>query len=536
MERPFFSSSRIADRNQQLLADAPNAELPYNTASDLLDNHPLLAKAISYRASRLSSSTSTTAATSTPANTINPDGTYTVAGWTWNPGDAVTDGSIISGESTISTFASGFLESENQPLAKQTVGSLLFNQSNDSLTLGNNISRSQIELTWGGQGLINSPGNDFVVYENGDLNQPEGYAVAVRIAGSDTFTPFRYEFYDTFEGQLTGNPQAGVLATAFDLSDFGLANGQFIDAIQIINLQPDDLVNGNGQGFLGTSGTTPLNPSTGQPFALDKLDPDITFVAGLHTLQTLPPSVFKISATGDFNGDGQTDIVLRNRVTGQDIVWLMNGTEIASVVNLIPLQDPNWDIRGAGDFNGDGQTDLVLYNDVTGDTSIWLMNGTNFVEGVELSTVTDTAWNIYGTGDFNGDGQTDILWRNQTTGDNVVLFMDGTTEAFYVFSNPVEDPDWYIGGTGDFNSDGQVDYVWRNQRLGENGVLLLNGVYLAAPVIYLPSWDNLNWTISGTGDFNGDGQVDILWQNVDEGVVVVWLMDGTEVADVSSIG
>ena len=531
MERSFFSSSRITDRNQPLLVDAHNAGLPYNRVSNFLDNH-LLEPATYSRASRLSTSTSTTAATASPANTINPDGTYTVAGWTWNPNNAVTTGSIISGASAISTFASGFLESEGEQLANQTVGSLLLNESNGSLILGNSTSRAQIELTWDGQGLLNGVGNDFVVYENGDINQPEGYAVAVRIAGSDTFTPFRYEFFDTFEGQLIENSQAGVLATAFDLSDFGLANGQVIDAIRIINLQPDDLVNGQGQGFLGTSGVSPLDPSTGQPFALGRLDPDITFVAGLRDLQPVEPSVLRISATGDFNGDGQTDIVLRNRGTGQNFVWLMDGTEIASVVEIQRLPDPNWDIRGAADFNGDGQTDLVLYNDVTTETSLWLMEGTNFVDGVELSAVEDTNWNIYGTGDFNNDGETDILWRNQITGNNVVLLMEGTAEAFYLFSQPVEDPNWYIGGTGDFNGDGQLDYVGRQQKTGVNAVLLLNnGIYLAEPIAYLPSWEDLNWTINGTGDFNGDGQTDILWQNEAEGGVVVWLMDGTDVVD-----
>lgn len=529
-------SSTSTDFDTQL-SDAYNTGLLYNKTSDSLAD---LTNPVAYtRASALSSSTVTTTATNSPINLVNPDGTYTVAGWTWNPSNAVIDGSIISGESAISTFASGFLESEGEPLAKQTVGSLLFNQSNGSLILGNSSSRSHIELTWGGQGLLNGLGNDFVVYENGDINEPEGYAVAVRIAGSDTFTPFRYEFYDTFEGQLTENPQAGVLATAFDLSDFGLANGQFIDAIQIINLQPDDLVNGQGQGFLGTSGVSPLDPTTGQPFAvgtLGRLDPDITFVAGLRDLQPVEPSVFRISATGDFNGDGQTDIVLRNRGTGQNFVWLMDGTEIASVAELRPLQDPNWDIRSAGDFNGDRETDLVLYNEVTGETSLWLLEGTNFVESVELTTVTDTTWNIYGTGDFNSDGETDILWRNQATGDNVVLFMEGIVEGFYAFSNPVEDPDWYIGGTGDFNSDGQVDVVWRNQATGENSVLLLNGIYLAVPSVSLPLWEDLNWTINGTGDFNGDGQVDILWQNETEGGIVAWLMDGTEVLEVSTIG
>jgi hypothetical protein len=35
-----------------------------------------------------------------------------------------------------------------------------------------------------------------------------------------------------------------------------------------------------------------------------------------------------------------------------------------------------------------------------------------------------------------------------------------------------------------------------------------------------------SWHIVGTGDFNGDGDADILWQNTD-GQAAIWLMNGT---------
>ena len=525
-------SSTSTDFDTQL-SDAYNTGLLYNKTSDSLAD--LTAPVAYTRASALSSSTATTTATDSPINLVNPDGTYTVAGWTWNPNNAVIDGSIISGSSAISTFPSGFLESEGEPLAKQTVGSLLLNQSNGSLILGNSSSRSQIELTWGGQGLLNSLGNDFVVYENGDINEPEGYAVAVRIAGSDTFTPFRYEFYDTFENQLTGNPQAGVLATAFDLSDFGLANGQFIDAIRIINLQPDDLVNGEGQGFLGTSGVSPLDPTTGQPFAVGRLDPDITFVAGLRDIQVTPPSILKIVATGDFNTDDQPDILLRNQATGENTIWLMDGTNISQVVNITSVSDPDWYIVGTGDFNSDLQTDIVWRNQVTGNNVVWLMNGTEFVQVGNLSPVEDPNWYIVGTGDFNNNGQVDLLWRNKFTGDNAVWQMNGLTDVFDTYIFPVREPGWNIVGTGDFNGDGRVDILLRDQETGDNPLILMAGLVPAQDIFYLPSVDDLDWQIVGTGDFNGDGQIDIVWENDVTDERVAWLMNGTELAAISFI-
>lgn len=472
-------------------------------------------------------SASALAAPNGPTTQVNTDGTYTVAGWTWNPSNAVTGGSIISGESAISYFASGFLENEREPFAKQTVGSLLLNQSNSSLILGNSNSRAAIELTWGGRGLANGLGNDFVVYENGDIGAPEGYAVAVRLAGSNTFTAFRYEFYDTFESQLAGNPEPGVLATAFDLSDFGLANGQSIDAIRIINLQPDDLVNGVGQGFLSTSGTSPLDPSTGQPFALGRLDPDITFVAGLYPVEQAGLPNFDIVGTGDFNLDGQSDILWRDQETGRNIVWILNGTNRVSSVEL-PSVDSNWDIKGTGDFNLDGQTDILWRNETAGENVLWLMNGTQFSSGAELIPVRDLNFDIKGTGDFNGDGQTDILWRNEATGDDVVWFMNNIyfSSGAFLNPNPLNTPNFDIVGTGDFNRDGQSDIIWRNETTGENVVWLMNGVNFVAGVNLPPVASN--WVFGGTGQFNGDGETDLLWQDQDTGEIVAWLLNGTQ--------
>ena len=228
----------------------------------------------------------------------------------------------------------------------------------------------------------------------------------------------------------------------------------------------------------------------------------------------------------DFNGDGKTDILWRNKSTGQNVVWLMNGTTYSSYAELLQVADTNWQIVGTGDFNGDGKTDILWRNKTTGENVVWLMNGTTYSNYTDLLQVPDTNWQIVVTGDFNGDGKTDILWRNKSTGQNVVWLMNGTTYSSYAELLQVADTNWQIVGTGDFNGDGKTDILWRNKTTGQNVVWLMNGTTYSNYTELLQVADT-NWQIVGTGDFNGDGKTDILWRNKSTGQNVVWLMNGT---------
>ena len=236
----------------------------------------------------------------------------------------------------------------------------------------------------------------------------------------------------------------------------------------------------------------------------------------------------------DFNGDGKTDILWRNKSTGQNVVWLMNGTALSSYSWIDTVADTNWQIVGTGDFNGDGKTDILWRNKSTGQDVVWFMNGATLSSYSWIDTVADTNWQIVGTGDFNGDGKTDILWRSKSTGQNVVWLMNGIALSSYSWIDTVADTNWEIVGTGDFNGDGKTDILWRNKSTGQDVVWLMNGATLSS-YSWIDTVADTNWQIVGTGDFNGDGKTDILWRNKSTGQNVVWLMNGTALSSYSWI-
>lgn len=125
--------------------------------------------------------------------------------------------------------------------------------------------------------------------------------------------------------------------------------------------------------------------------------------------------------------------------------------------------------------------------------------------------------------DFNGDGISDILWHRD---DGALTDWLGNLNGGFTPNGQNElevvNPIWHIAGTGDFNGDGLVDILWHRDDgamtdwLGtHNGSFAPNGANELEVI-------NPQWQIAATGDFNGDGRDDILWHR-DDGAMTDWL-------------
>ena len=90
------------------------------------------------------------------------------------------------------------------------------------------------------------------------------------------------------------------------------------------------------------------------------------------TITSATPADLSNPTLVDFNGDGNSDILLQNH-SGEVFIWEMNGLTSAGAGSL-GNPGPSWHATATGDFNGDGKSDILLQND-SGEIFLWEMNG-----------------------------------------------------------------------------------------------------------------------------------------------------------------
>jgi len=144
-----------------------------------------------------------------------------------------------------------------------------------------------------------------------------------------------------------------------------------------------------------------------------------------------PGKDWQVKGTGDFDADGVSDILLQNVKDGSCYVWEMNGTGFSlktngyGFVGWTPGKD--WQVKGTGDFNGDGKSDILLQNAIDGSCYVWEMDGLSLKSGGNgfVGWAPGKDWQARGTGDYDGDGRSDILLQNVTNGACYVWEMNG---------------------------------------------------------------------------------------------------------------
>ena len=114
----------------------------------------------------------------------------------------------------------------------------------------------------------------------------------------------------------------------------------------------------------------------------------------------------QILGLGDFNADGQTDLLLRN-VNGAVGCFFTSGDTTGW--NYFQSLGDEWKIAAVGDLNGDGRDDVVLKHDA-GFAGSWLTQSDGTMAWANLDTL-PAGFAVVGCGDFDGDGVDDVLLK-----------------------------------------------------------------------------------------------------------------------------
>lgn len=183
-----------------------------------------------------------------------------------------------------------------------------------------------------------------------------------------------------------------------------------------------NLSNGSG-GFTNTP-YAPTNVPVSSPVALGDFDGDgcEDFLVGLNAYFTCAPAQSTVGypglaarVSGDFNGDGLTDVLSYSAGGG---LYLSTGTSFSLQPFIVPSDWTMYQVV-VGDWNGDGRADIALI--APGTTGkygpptthkIFLSTGTGFVQ---VATIANSDYYTTGTvADWNNEGADD-LWLQRLT-------------------------------------------------------------------------------------------------------------------------
>ena len=263
-------------------------------------------------------------------------------------------------------------------------------------------------------------------------------------------------------------------------------------------------------------------------------------------------------AAGDFNADGKTDLAvgadLYNSAVGRAYVFYQNsaggfttplGAGSASVI--ISGESANNSFGGflaSGDFNTDGKTDLVVgaygFTTNTGRAYIFYQNSvggftTPLAATAANAIITgETTNNYFGysfaAGDFNADGKTDLAVGayGHTSGGRAYIFYQNSaggfttplaaTAANVIITGEASSQFGRAMDRGDFNADGKTDLaVGASLYSGGTGrayIFYNDGTFptTAANADVIITGDATTYSLARpliSGDFNADGKTDL---------------------------
>ena len=240
-----------------------------------------------------------------------------------------------------------------------------------------------------------------------------------------------------------------------------------------------------------------------------------------------------IVGNGDYDGDGNADLLSRDDATGALAMQLLVKGAVVGGGQLPAPASPDWEVAASADFNGDGRADVLLRNVRRGQLEIWFMNGPEILKRASLRASDSPNWQVVGAADFDRDGLADILWYNAGKKRAEVSLLNssgGVRKGVTLFKSA---PGVDVVATGDTDGNGLPDVVLRDRA---TGMLQVQLTQLDKGQLRADSARNLDsgalsvsgggslagFEVQSGGDYDGNGSLDLVLRNTTTGDLRVW--------------
>jgi len=268
----------------------------------------------------------------------------------------------------------------------------------------------------------------------------------------------------------------------------------------------------------------------------------------------------KIIHKGDFTGDGMADLITRSGNNFFLYPGKSNVTEFLSTANRKNLGVfTNFESALVGNFFGNAKTGLMLREGAT--IKLYALKVTQTTSGTvytfnnQIGEETLLLFGVPATvdvGDFNGDGKDDLIMTEIINGSD-----ERNTRIYYSYGNGFKKSvnlgflnhlKWYYRyHIADFNNDGVSDIVfWKDGNIN-NDEYIVNHTFMfksqgveedfgfksvnvnTRSKLVEPDPNAIRFGDYNIGDFNGNGETDILFQFSSEYGIPVNTIDSTNV-------
>lgn len=203
--------------------------------------------------------------------------------------------------------------------------------------------------------------------------------------------------------------------------------------------------------------------------SMTALRAQVTFGSAVETLTGVAATDMMVA---DFNNDGKADVFIRTTSTLK--LYLGNGTTTLSAPLTLPSNSINITISifTYGDLNNDGNLDIIVHDRGTGELDTLLGNGTGVFTHLPTAASTQEYSSPCGIvcADFNNDGNRDVIVS--TSGSTYELMKgngDGTFQARTGVSLPPSPATGGVFIAEELNNDGNMDLTTVKGFLYGNG-------------------------------------------------------------------